>query len=60
MADFNNKSFKVIDLEENKMVCDINGQHINKLQCVKKMYHPLYGESLLSSANDYTIKLWVI
>ena len=54
------KSFKIIDLEENKTICDINGQHTGKLVCIKKMYHPLYGESLLSAANDNTIKLWVI
>ena len=42
------------------MICDINGQHTNKLKCIKKIYHPLYGESLLSAADDNTIKLWII
>ena len=42
------------------MIYDINGQHTDKLQCIKKIYHPLYGESLLSAARDNTIKLWII
>ena len=60
VADVYNKSFKIIDLEENKMICDINGQHTDGLTCIKKIYHPLYGESLLSIADDKTIKLWII
>ena len=60
VADIENESFKIIGLEENKMICDINGQHTKKLICIKKVYHPLYGESLLSGADDKTIKLWII
>ena len=60
VADYDNKSFKIIDLEENKVICDIKGQHTDRLVCIKKIYHPIYGESLLSAANDNTIKLWII
>ena len=60
VADYDNKSFKIIDLEENKIICDINGQHTGDLKCIKKIYHPIYGESLLTSAGDYIIKLWII
>ena len=60
VADFNNKSFKIIDLEENKIICDINGEHNGNVKCIKKIYHPIYGESLLSAAKDNTIKLWII
>ena len=60
VADYNNKSFKIIDAEENKMICDINGQHTDQLVSIKKIYHPLYGESLLSAADDNNIKLWII
>ena len=60
VADHDNKSFKIIDLEENKIICDIKGQHKKGLVCIKKVYHPLYGESLLSAARDNTIKLWII
>ena len=60
VADCNNKSFKIIDLEENKIICDINGEHNGNVKCIKKINHPLYGESLLSVAKDNTIKLWII
>ena len=60
VSDFKNKSIKIIDLEENKMICDINGQHTDNVICIKKIYHPIYGESLLSVAKDNTIKLWSI
>ena len=42
------------------MIHDINDQHTNKLACIKKIYHPLYGESLLIATQDNTIKLWII
>ena len=58
VADYNNKSIKIIDLEENKIICDINGQHTDEVITIKKIYHPIYGESLLSAGRDNTIKLW--
>ena len=60
VADYNNKSFKIVDIEKYKFISDINGQHIDKVVCVKKLYHPVYGESLLSAGRDKTIKLWTI
>ena len=60
VADLKTNSFKIIDLEDNNKIYDINGQHTNLLICVKKIYHPLYGESLLSASKDKTIKLWTI
>ena len=60
VADVNNKSFKIIDLEKNKVTSDIGGQHTDKVVSIKKIYHPIYGESLLSASQDKTIKLWVI
>ena len=60
VADLKTNSFKIIDLEDNNKIYDINGQHTDLLICVKKIYHPLYGESLLSASKDKTIKLWTI
>ena len=60
VADVNNKSFKIIDLDENKIISDIGGQHSNNVKCIKKIYHPIYGESLLSCGNDKCIKFWSI
>ena len=60
VADYDNNSFKIIDIEKGKIVKDISGQHSDKVPCVKKIYHPLYGESLLTAGQDNTIKLWSI
>ena len=59
VADYNNKSFKIIDIDNNS-IYNINPEHKDKLACVKKINHPKYGESLLSAANDKIIKLWTI
>ena len=58
IADVTAKSFKIVDYEEKKYICDIGGKHSDYVISVKKIYHPIYGESLLSSGNDSTIKLW--
>ena len=60
VADYNNKSFKIIDLDENKIISDIGGQHTDRVKCIKKIYHPIFGESLLSYGKDKYIKLWTI
>ena len=60
VADVNNKSFKIIDSEENKIISNFGGQHIGSVYSIKKIYHPIYGESLLSSSRDKTIKLWIL
>ena len=56
-ADYTNKSFKIIDIE-NEVIVNKAGQHTKNVICVKKINHPLYGESLLTASNDETIKLW--
>ena len=60
VVDYTNYSFKVIDIETDKIVSDIGSQHKKKLICIKKIYHPIYGESLLSSSLDKQIKLWTL
>ena len=45
-------------MKKKKYICNIGGQHSAYVIGVKKIYHPIYGESLLSVANDSTIKLW--
>ena len=58
VADRMNKSFKIIDMENYKIISNFSGEHKETVLCVKKIYHPIYGESLLSFAEDKTIKLW--
>ena len=60
VADFNNKSFVIVNLEEDEIISFCNGQHAKEVKCIKKINHPIYGESLLSSSKDNTIKLWTI
>ena len=60
VADYNNKSFKVIDVNSGEIIKEFNGYHNDAVKCIKKIYHPLYGESLLTSGEDKTIKLWII
>ena len=60
IADVTYKSFKIFNYDEKKYICNIGGQHSNYVIGVKKIYHPIYGESLLTSGWDYTIKLWDI
>ena len=60
VADYNGKSFKIIDIQSYYVVKDISGGHIKEVKTIKKINHPLYGDSLLSAGNDHTIKLWCI
>jgi len=59
VADYGYKCYKIINLE-NEIIKDIEKQHTEGVECIKKIYHPKYGESLLSAANDNIIKLWSI
>ena len=60
VADYYDCSFKVVNYQNVKVISDIGGQHKKKVICVKKIFHPIYGESLLSASEDNTIKLWTI
>ena len=59
VADYKNKCFKIINIE-NEIIKDMEKQHTDSVKCIKKVYHPKYGESLLSASGDQTIKLWSI
>ena len=59
VADRYNKSVKIIDTEKN-LIFDVNSKHNDELISVKKILHPIYGESLLTASRDRTIKLWTI
>ena len=60
VTDYDNKSFKIIDLEELKVMSIIAGQHNQEVICIKKINHPIFGESLLTAGEDNIIKLWAI
>ena len=59
VANFYKECFKIIDIDNN-IIKDIEKKHSDNVICVKKIYHPKYGESLLSASRDKTIKLWTL
>jgi len=59
VSDFQN-SIEILDIRKLKIVHKIKGEHTKNIKCIKKIYHPTYGESLLSSGKDYKIDLWTI
>ena len=58
VADVENKTLKIIDRENNYTIKVIETGHKNELISIKKVYHPIYGEALLSAGRDKVIKLW--
>ena len=55
--------FKVFDLQQNKFISKIEDKKSDKsdkIRCIKKIYHPIYGESLLIMNYENTIKLWSV
>lgn len=59
-TDFGKKAIKIIDLEEKKVIKIINEGHTDGVVCVKKIIHPIYGESLVSAGGlvDNKVILW--
>ena len=60
VADFNNKAFIVVDLYDDDIISIINAQHTKEVKSIKKINHPIFGESLLSCSKDNIIKLWTM
>ena len=60
MADYMRKSIKIMDFKSFKLISNIIGQHTEGIKCIKKIFHPVYGELLLTAGDDNTIKLWDI
>ena len=58
VADLDNNSFKVFDIGIGELILNIKQK--SNVVSIKKIYHPIYGESLLSAARDNTIRLWHI
>ena len=58
VADYNNNSFKIIDLESKKVISNIKHKNI-PFRCVKKVNHPIYGESLLAAGYFIWKAIWI-
>ena len=52
-----NKIIKLIDIEK-KVISEIKSGHTEELISIKKILHPIFGESLLTASRDKKIKLW--
>ena len=50
------KNFKIIDITKNKVISNIGNGIID----INKIYHPIYGESLIVATNNHKINLFVI
>lgn len=60
VSDLFNKSFIIIDMKQYKVISKILSGHSHALKSIKKVLHPIYGESLLSASYDKTIKIWSV
>ena len=59
VADYKNGSLKIVNIE-NENISDINEKNNGALICIKKIFHPKYGESLLTAGENKTIRLWSV
>lgn len=53
-------SMIIFNLSKSIVISNISSQHETGILCIKKIIHPTYGESLISSGQDGSIKLWSI
>ena len=60
VADSENNSFIIVDFIDGKIIGEIGGVHEDCVIGVKKINHPIYGETLLSNDDEGKINLWVI
>ena len=60
VADYNGKSFRIINMETLKVEQNIGNSHTKEVKSIKKVRLPILGDSLLTAGNDNVIKLWSI
>ena len=60
VADYNGKSFRIINMETLKVEKNIGDSHTKEVKSIKKVRLPILGDSLLTAGNDNVIKLWSI
>ena len=54
------KSINVVDIETLETITIIKNENLNGIKCIKKIIHPLYGESLLACSENGSIYLFVL
>ena len=60
VADYNGKSFRIINMETLKVEQNIGNSHTKEVKSIKKVRLPILGDFLLTAGNDNVIKLWSI
>ena len=59
-ANYKNNSFDIFDLEKGDLYKQVKTSHSSGVRAVKKIFHSIYGECLITSGHDSVIKLWSI
>ena len=54
------KLLKIIDINQGKAITCYTNIHSIGITSIKKIVHPIYGESILTSGKDNKIKLWTL
>ena len=53
-----NKSFKILDIDQMKIISSIGGKHKKPVICIKLIVHNEYGKCILTGGTDKTIIIW--
>lgn len=53
-----NKSFKILDMDQFKIISNVGGKHQNPILCIKKINHCIYGDCLITTGTDKSIIIW--
>ena len=58
ISNYNGNSIDIVDIEQNKIINSLKDRDKAHVLTLKKIIHPIFGEALLSSSDNSTIKLW--
>ena len=59
-ANYRNNSIDIFDIEKEELLKQIKTSHSAGVRAVKKIFHSIYGECLITSGHDSIIKIWSI
>ena len=53
-----NKAFKVLDINQMRIISSIGGKHKNPITCIKIIEHNEYGKCIITSSTDKAVIIW--
>ena len=53
-----NKAFKVLDINQMRIISSIGGKHKNPITCIKIIKHNEYGKCIITSSTDKAVIIW--